>query len=57
MNIPILNILNSGKMALRMIFIMCSLLMLSQQDAKATHIVGGNLTYRCLGNNQYELRL
>ena len=57
MNIPILNILNSGKMALRMIFIMCSLLMLSQQDAKATHIVGGNLTYRCLGNNQYEIRL
>ena len=57
MNIPILNILNSGKMALRMIFIMCSLLMLSQQDAKATHIVGGNLTYRCLGNNLYEIRL
>jgi len=57
MNIPILNILNTGKMALRMIFIMCSLLMLSQQDAKATHIVGGNLTYRCLGNNQYEIRL
>jgi gliding motility-associated-like protein len=24
---------------------------------KATHIVGGELTYRCLGNNQYELTL
>lgn len=25
--------------------------------AKATHIVGGDLTYRCLGNNRYEIQL
>ncbi|MBK7871705.1 MAG: gliding motility-associated C-terminal domain-containing protein [Saprospiraceae bacterium] len=25
--------------------------------AKATHIVGGEITYRCLGNNQYEITL
>ena len=24
---------------------------------KATHIVGGEMTYRCLGNNQYEIKL
>ncbi len=24
---------------------------------KATHIVGGEMTYRCLGNNQYEITL
>ena len=23
----------------------------------ATHIVGGEITYRCLGNNQYEITL
>lgn len=27
------------------------------QDAGATHLVGGDLRYRCLGNNQYEIRL
>lgn len=27
------------------------------QTVSATHIVGGDLTYRCLGNNQYEIRL
>ncbi|MEO6132867.1 MAG: hypothetical protein ABIQ02_13540, partial [Saprospiraceae bacterium] len=30
---------------------------LGTQDLKATHIVGGDLTYRCLGNNVYELKL
>ncbi|MCB0522673.1 MAG: T9SS type A sorting domain-containing protein [Lewinellaceae bacterium] len=24
---------------------------------KATHIVGGEMTYKCLGNNQYEIKL
>ncbi|MBK7693908.1 MAG: hypothetical protein IPI30_06205 [Saprospiraceae bacterium] len=24
---------------------------------EATHIVGGDMTYRCLGNNQYEISL
>lgn len=27
------------------------------EQAGATHIVGGELTYRCLGNNLYEIRL
>ncbi|MEZ4917648.1 MAG: gliding motility-associated C-terminal domain-containing protein [Saprospiraceae bacterium] len=26
-------------------------------QAKSTHIVGGEITYRCLGNNQYEITL
>lgn len=26
-------------------------------NAKATHIVGGEMTYRCLGNNVYQVRL
>jgi gliding motility-associated-like protein len=27
------------------------------EPAKATHIVGGEVTYKCLGNNRYEIRL
>ena len=27
------------------------------QDIGATHIVGGEMTYRCLGNDFYELTL
>ena len=27
------------------------------QTVEATHIVGGNMTYRCLGNDQYEVTL
>ncbi len=57
MKLFIPNILSSGKVALRMVLIMFGLLMLFNQEANATHIVGGNLTYRCLGNNQYEIRL
>lgn len=30
---------------------------LAAPDANATHIVGGEITYRCLGNNMYEVRL
>ena len=26
-------------------------------QAQATHIVGGEMTYRCLGNNKYEIIL
>ena len=33
------------------------ILWLIPQEASATHIVGGDLTYRCLGNNLYEIRL
>ncbi len=27
------------------------------QDLNATHVVGGDMTYRCLGNDQYEVTL
>ncbi|MCS7036634.1 MAG: gliding motility-associated C-terminal domain-containing protein [Saprospiraceae bacterium] len=33
------------------------LMALSQMPAWATHIVGGEITYRCLGNDQYEINL
>ena len=52
----------NGKNILRFGFMLCSFLLLSWQEAGATHIVGGNLTYRCIGPNQfgvneYEIRL
>lgn len=34
-----------------------ALFLLAGFQAKATHIVGGEITYRCLGNNQYEIIL
>ncbi len=57
MKLFIPNILSCSKVTLRMVCIMFGLLMLFNQEANATHIVGGNITYRCLGNNQYEIRL
>ncbi len=47
---------------IRWAFILGGLLLLFSQEARATHIVGGNLTYRCIGqdmfgNNRYEIRL
>ena len=57
MKVTIADILSNGKNVLRLATVLCSLFLLSTQDANATHIVGGNLTYRCLGNNQYEIRL
>jgi gliding motility-associated-like protein len=46
-----------NKIGLRLIVLLGGMLLLGIQDVSATHIVGGNLTYRCLGNNLYELRL
>ena len=45
------------KMGLRLIVLLSGIFILGLQDANATHLVGGNLTYRCLGNNLYEIRL
>lgn len=47
---------------LRLAIVLGGLFFLLPQEAGATHIVGGNLTYRCLGsdmfgNNRYEIRL
>ncbi len=33
------------------------LLLFTPNSIKATHVQGGNLTYRCLGGNQYEITL
>lgn len=37
-------------------YIIC-LLLFPLTALKASHIVGGEMTYNCLGNNQYEIRL
>jgi len=39
-------------------FIVCALFLIGMDtDVFATHIVGGEITYRCLGNNSYEITL
>ncbi|WCL82414.1 T9SS type A sorting domain-containing protein [Saprospira sp. CCB-QB6] len=40
-----------------MLFFMLFLLGFSSQEAKATHVMGVDLTYVCLGNNQYKFSL
>ncbi len=48
------------KSYLRMKYIRCILIVMLLgvfMEAQATHIVGGNLQYRCLGNDQYEITL
>jgi hypothetical protein len=35
--------------------IFCLLLLCITKQAQATHMVGGEINYRCLGNNQYEI--
>ena len=42
---------------MRFLLILCCIFLLPKGEVNATHIVGGNLTYRCLGGNQYEVRL
>lgn len=39
-------------------FVFCLFLLFQcLTEANATHIVGGEITYKCLGNNQYEITL
>ncbi|MBI5917443.1 MAG: gliding motility-associated C-terminal domain-containing protein [Bacteroidetes bacterium] len=38
-------------------FILLSALFLLPSTARATHIVGGEMTYTCLGNNMYQIKL
>lgn len=47
-----MNYIYKIKSIIILLFIGCSSLQLS-----ATHIAGGNIYYRCLGNNQYEVTL
>ncbi len=35
----------------------CIFLFIDVQNIKAAHIVGGEMTYECIGNNRYEIRL
>ncbi len=37
--------------------VVCSLILLSFSSVQATHIVGGELNYECLGNDEYEISL
>src|SRR5688572_20804337 len=46
-----------GNPLVRIAFIVCSIIFLSHQDVQATHIVGGDLTYQCLGGNRYRITL
>jgi len=39
------------------VWALCCFVWLIPTEVNATHIVGGDLTYRCLGNNLYEIRL
>ncbi|MEO7175415.1 MAG: T9SS type B sorting domain-containing protein [Saprospiraceae bacterium] len=41
----------------RFVFLLSLMLFGFGFQAKATHIVGGEITYRCLGNNKYEITL
>lgn len=43
--------------SIRSIFFVLLLLMVGAAELKATHIVGGEMRYRCLGNNEYEITL
>jgi gliding motility-associated-like protein len=42
---------------LRTLLPAAAVLLLWQGEARATHAMGGELTYECLGNNQYRVRL
>lgn len=53
----ITNLMLTRKSMLRTAMLLGSILIFSYVDVKASHIVGGDLTYRCLGGNQYEIRL
>jgi gliding motility-associated-like protein len=57
MNLIHVHKIKTSLMALRIIVFLLGCFVLYTPDVKATHIVGGHLTYRCLGNNQYEIRL
>lgn len=45
---------NCQKLAASIVFVFA---MLFSQNVQATHIVGGELTYECLGGDQYEITL
>ena len=38
-------------------FFLCIGVLFTPLISKATHLVGGEMTYTCLGNNTYEIQL
>lgn len=43
--------------ALKLIFTLLTLFFLNQIDLSAAHIIGGEITYECLGNNEYRFTM
>lgn len=43
--------------SIRALFFVMLLLLIGSAELKATHIVGGEMRYKCLGNNEYEITL
>ncbi len=56
MNIKLNQIINKGlqKLSFSIVFVLA---LMFSQNVQATHIVGGELTYECLGNDDYEITL
>lgn len=48
---------NAGKRALTGMIAVCTLVLMFSNSAEASHIVGGEITYECLGNNRYRIFL
>ena len=46
-----------SRSVLRIGFLACAIVFVTTSDIQATHIVGGDLTYQCLGGNMYRIRL
>ena len=57
-NIVLMNILISLKRSFQSIWLLTILLSIGiASEISASHIVGGEISYRCLGNNRYEIKL
>ena len=51
------NVISATRNALRIMFPAVAALLLWQSEARATHAMGGDITYECLGNNQYRVNM
>lgn len=59
LNCPVLNLKNFAmkNKLLKQLLCLLSLLSFLPSESFATHIVGGEMTYECLGNDQYQISL
>lgn len=48
---------NAGKRTLAGVIAVCTLVLMFSTSANASHIVGGEISYECLGNNRYRIFL